>query len=304
MKEAFLLFYLFGQTFTHGSQVCTANVGLAGKGLTVSNLTAKVGGNGTKASQLKSDIDPVSGLPRLYRLNINGTVTIDVPCVIEQCNLSAAGAKRSLYGIYNPKGINFILKDCDISGPLDTDGTVVSAVVLGASVVQRCKVTGGTDCIWIGNPPTCLIEDCFIGQQIITNGAHCDGIQMAAGLGDWDAFTIRRCRIGQSNATNSGINSATFLTADLGNVSGVTLQDCYLAGGGYTAYIGPHPNKTWTMSKVKVIGNIWENKSWAFGPLSIHHFTPDIWFNNSIVAPTLTSPDKPIGTCFVPFNLP
>lgn len=263
----------------HGTDVCTANIALAGKSVSSVDLTVSPGGN---ASVLANGTDSETGLPRLFRLDITGTVYINVPCVIEQCRITKAGDGVSgWYTVANSNNLNWIMRDSELYGPLAEDGHAVSAVVLYPRTMQRCVVAGGIDGVKVFASGGCLVEDCFIYGQYIVGTSHSDGVQLEGGdgTGDWDQWIFRRCRI---EGSYKGEICAMILqtrkdTTVNSSVVGVTIQDCFLAGGPFT--VQTRQFSGWSFTKSKINGCIWERDSWLYGPYS-SDASEVLWSNN------------------------
>lgn len=263
----------------HGVDVGPSTVGLRGAGVRVQRLELVTGG---KASNLANGIDPATGRPMLSLLDIAGQLTIDVPCVLDRCRVTQVGG---LYAIRNSPMVDFEARDCEFEAAMGADGTVADCVVLNARTLRRCIVKGGRDGIKLASIGGCLIEDCWIYAQIAGDGAHCDGIQMMKGEGDWDTWIINRCRI---EGPWQRQTCALMLQADTGNLSGVTVRDCLLSGGTYTVYTRAKTGNI--ISKVRIVGNVWVDQSWKYGPHS--NDCEELDFSNNWIAPAVseTSP--------------
>lgn len=258
----------------HGVDVGPHNTGLVAAGVTADDLKPSPGG---RASRLANGTDEGTGWPMLSRLDITGSLTIDAPCVIEHCRLTADNA---WYGVRNDQGHKCILRDCDLHGPLWSNGRgICASVVLYPSTMQRCVITGGSDGIKFG-PTDCLIEDCWIHSQIATPGSHNDAMQMSSGRGDYDSYIIRRCRIEgpfrePTSALIVGANANTG-----GHSSGVTLDSCFLSGGGWTLYL--RQTAPYTLSRVTITGCYFAEGAAKWGYLSTDG-QPVEWANNWLV---------------------
>ncbi|MGC1273280.1 MAG: hypothetical protein WBC44_06200 [Planctomycetaceae bacterium] len=265
----------------HGIDVGPATVGLRGAGVRVQRLELVTGG---KASNLANGIDPATGRPMLSLLDIAGQLTIDVPCVLDRCRVTQVGG---LFAIRNSPMVDFEARDCEFDAAMGPDGTVAACVVLNARTLRRCIVKGGRDGIKLASVGGCLIEDCWIYGQIAGDGAHCDGIQTMKGQGDWDTWIINRCRI---EGPWQRQTSALMLQADTGDLSGVTVRDCLLSGGTYTVYTRAKTGNV--ISKVRVVGNVWVDQSWKYGPHS--NDCEELDFSNNWTAPS-SSESSPIA---------
>lgn len=276
---------------THGTGVTTSNVGLAGKGVSLLNLTPAIGGIRGYASQLANSTDVATGWPRLYRLDITGQVIIDVPCVIEQCRVTNAGIVNGWYTIKNNNSLDFILRDCELNGPIGSDGTAVDAVVLFPRSMQRCIVWGGIDGMKISRfGGGCLIEESLIYGQFVIGTSHSDGVQITGGsVGELDTWVFSRCRI---EGIYQGAADPMMLQAELtGNVSGVTIQDCFLSGGAYC--IQTRQFDPYQFTKLKISGCLFAQGSAKYGPYATS-VTPDVWLENYLASVVNTSVSVPV----------
>ena len=268
-------------TITHGLDVGPLTVGLNGAGVQMGRLKLVTGG---KASTLANGTDPATGRPMLSLLDISGQLKIDVPCVLDRCRVTQVGG---IYCIRNSPMVDFEARDCEFEAAASPDGSVAACVVLNARTLRRCIIKGGRDGIKLASTGGCLIEDCWIYGQISGDGSHCDGLQMTKGHGDWDTWMIRRCRF---EGPWQRQTSALILQADTGDLSGVTVQNCFLSGGTYTVYTRAKTGRV--ITKIRVVGNVWANESWKYGPHS--NECPDIDFRDNRVAPA-TSQTSPVS---------
>jgi hypothetical protein len=259
----------------HGSDLYVAKApGIGINAPAQQALTRKLGG---KASLLATKTDD-TGRALLEYLDIAGQLTIDVPCTIRRCRVTAGSA---WYGVKNNLFLDFTLEDCELLGPTREDGDAVAAVVLAPHVMRRCVVQGGKDGLKIGRTNGCLIEDCLIYDLNSFNGFHSDGIQIVGSLeGDFDRWVFRRCRIEVKNEAQCCMMlQAKTVLSGTANVSGITIEDCYLSGGGYSLQLRQFA--PFTMSKLKVSGCVFSKATWKFGPV-ICNPTLDLWQNNVV----------------------
>lgn len=264
---------------THGLDVGPATVGLSGGHVAMQQLKLVSGG---KASQLANAIDPETGRPMLTMLDIAGQLTIDVPCVIDRCRVTQVGGN---FCIRNSPMVDFEARDCEFEAVASPSGKVATCVVLNGRTLRRCIIKGGRDGIKLASTGGCLIEDCWVYGQISGDGAHCDGLQMTKSQGDWDTWIIRRCRF---EGPWQRQTSALLLQADQDDLSGVTVENCFLSGGTYTLYTRAKSGHS--ISKIRVVGNVWADESWKFGPHSNDCEDLDFRDNWTVPATSSTSP--------------
>lgn len=272
------------QNIGHGIDVSTKNVGLAGAGVSVDQLTAVPGIGLFRASRLAVD-----GVIR--RLDIQGALYVDSNCTIEQCRIAnqGTGGNRYFYGVTNQiTGNTVTMRDCDVMCDLGPDGSVCGATINNIDRVERCLLRGGSDGVKFGNNKPSLIDSCYVYGQVITPTSHNDTGQLGFGSGDWHNTRIVRSRL---EAPYRGGNSVLMISTDQGPASGITIQDCYLSGGGYAVYTYTKTQNP--LTKLWFSGNIWEAGSFNYLP-AITSVPIDFWSNNNLAVVTSKSPDGPV----------
>jgi hypothetical protein len=164
--------------------------------------------------------------------------------------------------------------------------------------MYRCIVTGGQDGVRIGTKGSFLMEECFVYGQIAHGDWHNDAVQMVGGVGDWDNWTIRRCRIEGPFRRQT---SAIIIKADTDHISGLTVDSNLLSGGSYTLYTRDtlsNEKKKFTLSRIRILNNVFAMDSWLYGPYSAGNFKPDVWENNSLAPMRDESGAHPISVFY------
>jgi hypothetical protein len=242
-----------------GSYITAGATGIAGRGLTLADLTDFA-------------LDPrvsVSG----YRLTLNQAGTYSrmkwvgyvEPAVsgitLDSCHIAAAG---TIYGAYRatPHLVNNqTLRNVTITNTNPGSGGV--DVSIGAyGIIDHCDLSGFEDGIRVGHDAQVLYT--YVHDLVATSLSHNDGIQLLGG----ESNTIIKGNLlmGPFHAQTSAI----IIKADRGNIVNVTVQDNFLSGGAYTfyAYDASYAGVPYYTYNLHLQNNTFARSSYVYGPMA------------------------------------
>lgn len=162
----------------------------------------------------------------IEKLDISGVLNIAASNVtVKYCKIKGGIFFRSYLGHEN-----LLIEDCEI-GPSEGSGGD-NGVVFSHYTMRRCNIHNFYDGAKING--NVLIEDCYIHDMYLDNGAHIDGLQNVGGQGD---VTLRHNNIDVRpyNVNNDNGNAAIFF-ADFPEGT-MTIENNLLAGGHYTLQV-------------------------------------------------------------------
>jgi hypothetical protein len=206
-----------------GWDLTAANVGIAGKGLTTSDMTVQAtsawGGNPGIGNL-------AAGTYTRKRINVVGTLAPNANTTFNECYIIGDTANLII-----PCGANITFNDCTFVLTGGGSGTERCAIVSNAYYtadnvnLNRCLITGGSifiNYIWSSG----TVTNCYgYGQDVHVGGTdvHRDGFTVRAG----DGVTLIGSRFDCDQASTT---AAGFIQPTYGDISDVTIEDCLFEG--------------------------------------------------------------------------
>jgi hypothetical protein len=189
-------------------------------------------------------------------LDIDGSVEIRADDVTIRNTRITSADRYPVWVGEHPDGRSaerFVIEDSRIIGEQDCS----TAIGVRNYTARRVHITGCEDGAKAAG--SVLIEDSFIAELNLADGAHNDGIQVSEGTD----VVIRHNTI---LAPFRGATSAILVIPSIGDIDEVEIVDNFLSGGTYSLYVYAHDDNA--LGRVQVRGNRFHVDSQEFGAIA------------------------------------